>query len=168
MTVSDTYTRQLILALQARNVPADRIGEVVAEVDSHVAVTGEDPREAFGTPAEYARMVAPDGTPGVFDRRHLGGLLLAWVLGGATGWLTGTTVFRLASGSDRVYGLPAWSAVALCAVLVAATAVAAGRQRRAVRDPRDHRRLSPSGSLAFLAVIVVAVVAIAALGALTA
>jgi acyl-CoA synthetase (NDP forming) len=48
----------LLLALRLRDVPGTRIGEVIAEVQSHVAETGEDPRQAFGTPKEYAAEVA--------------------------------------------------------------------------------------------------------------
>ncbi|QAY64474.1 hypothetical protein ET495_16045 [Xylanimonas allomyrinae] len=56
---TDGYLQTLVLALHARRVPSHRIGEVVAEVDSHVAETGEDPREAFGDAHDYARVVEP-------------------------------------------------------------------------------------------------------------
>lgn len=36
------------------------IGQVVAEVESHVRETGEDPIEAFGQPATYSAMFASD------------------------------------------------------------------------------------------------------------
>jgi hypothetical protein len=51
----DDYRRRLVLALRRGNVPSARIGEAVAEVESHVADTGEDPVTAFGEPAAYAR-----------------------------------------------------------------------------------------------------------------
>ena len=50
-----TYRQQLVVALRMNDVPSARIGEAVAEVESHVADTGEDPVTAFGAPAEYAR-----------------------------------------------------------------------------------------------------------------
>jgi hypothetical protein len=53
-----TYRRELILALRMRELPGDRIGEIVAEVESHVADTGEDPHEAFGPAREYAAHVS--------------------------------------------------------------------------------------------------------------
>jgi hypothetical protein len=51
----DEYRRQLITALRMYGVPAPRIGEAVAEVESHLGDTGEDPVDAFGDPDEYAR-----------------------------------------------------------------------------------------------------------------
>lgn len=58
MSVSDqavtAYRDKLLVALRLREVPGDRIGEVLAEVEAHVAETGEDPVEAFGTPRRYA------------------------------------------------------------------------------------------------------------------
>jgi hypothetical protein len=35
-------------------VPGERIGQILAEVEAHVADTGADPVEAFGEPGEYA------------------------------------------------------------------------------------------------------------------
>jgi hypothetical protein len=54
----DAYRQQLLFALRLRNVPGPRIGEAIAEVESHLAETGEDPVVAFGEPAEYARLLA--------------------------------------------------------------------------------------------------------------
>jgi hypothetical protein len=53
-----SYRQHLVAALRVSNVPSARIGEAVAEVESHVADTGEDPVEAFGEPAEYARRLS--------------------------------------------------------------------------------------------------------------
>ena len=66
MTTGETstdYTRRLILALRLKDVPGDRIGEIVAEVESHVADTGEDPVEAFGTPRAYAASLVDEHRP---------------------------------------------------------------------------------------------------------
>lgn len=54
----DAYRQQLVLALRMYDVPAPRIGEAVAEVESHLADTGEDPVDAFGEPEEYARALS--------------------------------------------------------------------------------------------------------------
>ena len=51
-TTSETYVRRLLTALRTHEVPSERIAEVVAEVESHLAETGEDPVEAVGTPPE--------------------------------------------------------------------------------------------------------------------
>ena len=51
---TETHRRELVQALRLHDVPPERIGEIVAEVESHVADTGEDPREAFGPARDYA------------------------------------------------------------------------------------------------------------------
>lgn len=58
MTTTTEYTRQLALALRMRHVPGAAIGDAVAQVESHVADTGEDPVEAFGPAGAYAASVA--------------------------------------------------------------------------------------------------------------
>lgn len=75
ITGTERYRRELLVALRLRDVDPDRIGEVLAEIGSHIAETGEDPREAFGAPADYARVVG-DGarglTPSERRRRNAG------------------------------------------------------------------------------------------------
>jgi hypothetical protein len=48
------YTQELLVALRMRGVPGPRIAEALAEVDSHLCETREDPREAFGSAKAYA------------------------------------------------------------------------------------------------------------------
>ncbi|SDR16300.1 HAAS signaling domain-containing protein [Actinopolyspora saharensis] len=60
---SEKYRNELMFALRVRDVPGDRIGDVLAEVETHVAESGEDPVEAFGTPGEYAARVAEEFGP---------------------------------------------------------------------------------------------------------
>ncbi|GAB3547859.1 fumarate reductase subunit D [Actinopolyspora lacussalsi] len=57
---SEKYRNELLFALRMREVPGARIGDVLAEVETHVAETGQDPVEAFGTPGEYAARVAEE------------------------------------------------------------------------------------------------------------
>ncbi|WP_019853004.1 hypothetical protein [Actinopolyspora mortivallis] len=57
---AEKYRDELTFALRMREVPGDRIGDVLAEVDSHVTETGQDPVEAFGAPGEYAARVAEE------------------------------------------------------------------------------------------------------------
>ncbi|MGJ7907666.1 HAAS signaling domain-containing protein [Actinopolyspora sp. H202] len=57
---SEKYRNELMFALRMREVPGDRVGDVLAEVETHVAETGQDPVEAFGTPGEYAARVAEE------------------------------------------------------------------------------------------------------------
>jgi hypothetical protein len=152
---TDAYRRDLIVALRLRNVPPARVGEIVAEVESHVAETGEDPREAFGAPREYA-----ESFRGPQTRREQVALLALALTSAAAGWLIGTSAFGLATG-DRVAGLPAPAAMVLGAVLWIPAVVAMLRRAERVRDPRDGRPLSPAaawtpalatGSFAVLAV----------------
>lgn len=58
MTLDRKYRDELTLALRLYDISGVRVGEVLAEVESHVAETGEDPVAAFGTPKEYAAKVA--------------------------------------------------------------------------------------------------------------
>jgi hypothetical protein len=58
MTLDRKYRDELILALRLRDISGERVGDVIAEVEAHVAETGEDPRVAFGPPKEYAAKVA--------------------------------------------------------------------------------------------------------------
>ncbi|MET9343291.1 hypothetical protein [Nonomuraea sp. NPDC003804] len=59
MTALDRkYREELTLALRLRDISGVRVGEVLAEVEAHVAETGEDPTTAFGTPKEYAATIA--------------------------------------------------------------------------------------------------------------
>lgn len=51
----DNWRQALLLELRMRDIPGTRIGEIMAEVDSHCADSGEDPRDAFGDPLAYAR-----------------------------------------------------------------------------------------------------------------
>lgn len=52
------YNERLMFALRMREVPGERIGEVLAEVEAHVAESGEDPASSFGRPQDYAAEVA--------------------------------------------------------------------------------------------------------------
>lgn len=54
----DEWHDRLILELRDREVPGPRIGDVLAEIDTHCRDTGEDPATAFGDPVAYAREVA--------------------------------------------------------------------------------------------------------------
>lgn len=59
------YTQALIIQLRIRDVAGPVIGQIVAEVESHVRETGEDPIEAFGQPGSYSAQFAS-------QRRHVG------------------------------------------------------------------------------------------------
>jgi hypothetical protein len=67
----DPYVRDLALALRAQDVPGPRIGEVIAEVEAHVAESGETADEAFGPPDEYAAAIAATIPPEAGGTRRL-------------------------------------------------------------------------------------------------
>lgn len=52
-----------ILELRLRDVPGARIGDHLAELESHCIETGTDPEEAFGDAREYAREVGDAEQP---------------------------------------------------------------------------------------------------------
>jgi drug/metabolite transporter (DMT)-like permease len=63
-----------------RDVPGDRIGQVVAEVEAHVAESREAPVEAFGSAEEYADRIsaALDRPATQRHRQTLRGMLIGW------------------------------------------------------------------------------------------
>ena len=63
MTLDKKYRDELQIALRLHDISGARVGEVLAEVETHVAETGEDPVEAFGSPREYAAEVAAQLDP---------------------------------------------------------------------------------------------------------
>jgi hypothetical protein len=139
--VDQGWRDELLLALRLRDVPGTRIGEVLAEVESHVAETGEDPSQAFGTPTEYADRVADalgmDGPRGWRSVLHgLGWRDAAWTLlvGGAA-FLLADALWSLGAGDATVVGAPAWIVALLAAVALAGYAVHAVVAAR--RDPGD-------------------------------
>ncbi len=135
-----TWCEDRLLALRARDVPGTRIGEVLAEVQSHLAETGEDPREAFGTPKEYAAQVAgalgitPGGIWGHLRRTDGGDLLLALVFG-LSSYLLADSLWSLGAGEEATLGLPTWVAVPVAALLLAAGVARLVSKVR--RDPGD-------------------------------
>lgn len=133
MTSTDKkYRDDLIYALRLHDVPGPRIGEVVAEIESHLAETGDDPRDAFGDPKDYADRVAGalDGREGTVKRQSL----LAHLLSGidwrevpillataASGRLLGDGAYRLGAAENGLFGLHP-----LLMIVIGAAGMAAG------------------------------------------
>jgi hypothetical protein len=61
---SADYLQALEVQLRLREVPGDRIGQILAEVNTHAIDTGEDPVETFGSPAAYADAYVSESTQG--------------------------------------------------------------------------------------------------------
>ena len=147
-TTVASYCDDLLLSLRAREVRGLRIGEVLAEVQSHVAETGESPQEAFGSPRDYADQVANAlglpraGLAGFLRRAISASDLLVAVALGLSCFVLADGLWSLGAAETGLFGLPAWlPTVAAAAVLAAGTVrtVRAGLRARdadAVIDPR--------------------------------
>jgi hypothetical protein len=156
-STDQAWCDDLLLRLRMRQVPGRRIGEVLAEVQSHVAETGEHPHEAFGAPREYADEVAR--ALGVTPVRGWAGLrqwlgwrdLLPAVVCGLAGFALADGLWSLGAGAATTVGLPTWL-VCLVAALVlgvstARFVVTARHDPDAdpVVDPRDGADMVPFG-----------------------
>jgi hypothetical protein len=161
-----TYRQELLVALRMRQVEPDRIGEAVAEVESHVADTGEDPREAFGPAREYARRFPSplDRTPPA--RRRLVNVREAAV-GGVVGLLGAMGAMGLVY-DEPFLGIPAVACLAISVVLAALAIATMVRRGGTARDPRTGEAIGSTATTNALIIggfyvgllVVVAVVAL--------
>ena len=131
------YCHTLMLALRLRDVPGDRIGEIVAEVESHVSDTGEDPTEAFGTPRAYAEALT-EGRGGE-PWWHVG---LNVVSAGVGGWFVAQGVLGLLLGQTYL-NQSGWLWLGVGLVLALPSAVIVYRRSTRIRDPRTGRDMTP-------------------------
>ncbi len=158
----NTYENQLILALRMRSVPGDKIGHIVAEVQAHVAQSGEDPEAAFGAPAEYAKQFSR-GARGAFNRGSFLGLPL--ILGGSFAFAQ--SVFALVM-ADEVLGLPSFAVLVLAVALVVVgvyfqVGTLDPRKADPVIDPRngqDMVLLTPGANFMIMATVVLPFLAV--------
>ncbi len=152
------YTGDLLVALRLRDVPSERIGQIIAEVESHVADTGEDPQTAFGKAREYAKAVAPSRGDWTSP-----GMLVRIVWGAATGWALADGTISLILGEEAVFGIRAWIMLALGVLLAGVMIAVLSRDKDVVVDPRSGKPMTLAtapaigvvlASLAGIAVIV--------------
>lgn len=107
-----------ILELRLRDVPGPRIGDHLAEVESHCIETGTDSQEAFGEPTDYAQEVAAADAPDE-DRGVLRMTLIC--LAALLVFLTGTeATTRWARGEALSFNLAELICLGLLAAGVAA------------------------------------------------
>jgi hypothetical protein len=146
------YTQELLFALRMRGVPGPRIAEALAEVNSHLCDTREDPREAFGPAKAYADEVVAAldegdaSTP--FWRAALSWVSAVYGMGGALGaWLVIRGALASATGAPGVAGLPAVVSLALGVIILLALGVGLVRLTRKrndqVLDPRSGADMAP-------------------------
>lgn len=94
-----------ILELRMKNVPGDKIGEILTEVETHVRESGESPDDAFGNPVAYARerLASVEVVP------HNRSSMITSVIGGAVGgFVLAHSAWQLGAGQPVLGGIPAW------------------------------------------------------------
>lgn len=110
------YSEDLRDALEFRGVPSEAVTQIVREVESHVAESGEDPAVAFGQPSDYADNFAPRSRMARFWALIISSVVLA---GGGT-YVLISGVFGLLSSSSTLWGLSPWLRIILGAAGIAA------------------------------------------------
>lgn len=111
--VDPRWVDAFVLEARLRDVPGERIGDALAEVDAHCRDSGEPAGEAFGDPGAYARAVAETyPTPRPAWLPHLAPLVVE--IAGMV--VVITAVGELARGRDVTI---TWGLLAMLAVLVA-------------------------------------------------
>lgn len=167
-----TYTEQLLLALRLHDVPGPRIAEALAEVQSHVAETGEDPEVAFGPASTYANELveALAGEARASGPWWRGTVAVAATFGLASyagAWLALDAILDLAAGEPGRMGLSPvpWLLVGL--LLLGGLAVGLHLMGRSssvrVLDPRTGEDMVPPAPRWVLPTAVLAPVLLAAL-----
>ena len=146
MTTTTEYTRQLALALRMRHVPGAAIGDAVAQVESHVADTGEDPVEAFGPAGAYAASVAATVDRPAPALRVVRLALLA-LAGALLGIVLAVGVAGSLRGEPVLGGIPPVVAVVVGGLgIVGVLVVVSVASVRRMRDPRvDPAQGRPRG-----------------------
>jgi hypothetical protein len=148
------YTQALIIQLRLRKVPGAVIGQIVAEVESHVRETGEDPVEVFGQPGSYSAQYSGGSKPGggiVWSTLRAGAATTVAVGGGLMlleGLFNRTGVVRITASM-----LLSWVAVGLMFALVVCRVddVMWDRQTRTVSAGREAPGSRAAYWLRFLA-----------------
>ena len=130
----DPWRDGFVTALREQRVSGRRIGDALAQVDAHCTDSGEEPRQAFGDPADYATQVAAQVRPA--DRTAGPSVSRAVLLGlgtifGVMGLLSGVT--GLAGGGPAQFsvGMLAGAAIGTAgiAVLAGSASVLQGQRR---------------------------------------
>lgn len=127
------YLSDLTIALQLRDIPGDRIGEIVAEVEVHTAESGQRAADAFGPAKDYARQFEPADS----RTRRPGWQTWAGALAAAIG------AFLLVDGAfagmanEDVFGIPGWWACGIGVVVLLVTSSL--MPLNVVVDPRRPR-----------------------------
>jgi len=126
----EQYASDLAEALDVRDVPAEAARQIVRELESHLAESGEDPVEAFGPVARYADQFAPRSR----EREVVWFAVAAAALGFCGAFLIISGVFGLLDETATLWGLPPWgrlgTGIALVLTFVGLVIGIAVRSRR--------------------------------------
>lgn len=131
-----------ILELRMKNVPGDKIGEILTEVEMHVRESGESPDDAFGDPVTYTR----DRTASVEVAPENSSELVTSAIGGGIGGLIlGHGAWQLGAGESGLGGIPAW--IGLLAGVAVLAFVFSRIKPDLITDPRTRRAMDSTPSL---------------------
>ncbi|MDP2710698.1 MAG: hypothetical protein Q8O56_05730 [Solirubrobacteraceae bacterium] len=139
---TNSYETRLVLALRHRDVSGGRIGEVLAEVQSHLAESGERADDAFGSPEDYADRVAAstsERSSPHLPARFLAAVCLPAAAGGAA---LAEGVHRLGAGGRTDLGwfaAPPLAMIGAGALLLAAVALLVRPHVDRIVDPRTRQ-----------------------------
>lgn len=151
------YIDELVLQLRLLDVPGARIGHILAETESHLAESGEDPVRTFGPPHDYARELAEregvtlprvSRSPNVlvqlfssFTARDWVTLVAGTVAFGAAMFVGLGGILHLLFGSPVPFGLHPWLAIGIAAVVAVAWLVWVRTVSDPIVDPRSGREV---------------------------
>lgn len=111
---TDAYLEELQSALELRDTSENQTADVIRQAKSHLLDSGEDPYEAFGAPAEYAKQYAPRSTTARFWVLVLGSVVLALV----GGWLVANGVVNVVAETTMLWGLDPIVGIIVGALLI--------------------------------------------------
>lgn len=134
-TPQEEYAAELTEALELRDVPAAAASQIVREIQSHIAGSGQDPTAVFGSPGEYADNFAPNRTARLWTL-----IIASVVLATGGGYVLISGVFGLQSTAHELWGLPPWTRIVIGALgiasFIALVLIAGARAKR--RSLRWH------------------------------
>lgn len=154
-----TWRDQLIYHLRMKDVPGDRIGDILLEVESHLRETGETPVEAFGEAREYAEAHFEMNPPLAPKRSPIASLIGIGLTSFAGAAIYASGVIAIGKGDDVWLGVNPWVAfIAGAAILIAGLMLLPADL---VRHPETHAPLmGDMKALKLVTVLVLAAVGI--------
>ena len=129
---TDDYVTELTEELSLRDVPIEAAERIVREVSSHLAESGEDPIQSFGTVTRYADEFAPRS----WTRRMLvPRVILSALLGAGSALMVMNGIFGFINPSHGLWGLEPATRVVIGSVLIVClaaliTVMTVGSRRR--------------------------------------